>query len=413
MYTILSYKLEELRKLLTNNKNEIGGQLLFNNQNILDKFTQIEGTTNSVPIEDINNHSYHTHPLPNYSEYYIPPSPTDIALVLKHAYLSNNGNAFALVLTYKYIYVLRPIDLKNEIKDLYSYLTNIIDDLMQCYVLVENENGLDIFDNLDTVNYYFEYIYSRYKVKVDSYEYGNDIIIELNHHIIKNKKVYYDEKDKLTGYKTSNYLYTFSDIKRTEFISILLYNKDSNEYESTNKGLFSIYKKLAEQGNPASQYMLGLMYSRDDGKLNLIKSIHYYKLAADQGHVIAQRSLGCRFYRGGNGVEVDYQKAFYYLQLAANKGDRYAQQFLGYMYQHGHGVEKDYKKAVYYYQLSINQGLSSAINYLSDIDPDGHIKNLIESEQRIRKLERCIEKLKYKPGREGYEKTKDHFYSLV
>ena len=78
---------------------------------------------------------------------------------------------------------------------------------------------------------------------------------------------------------------------------------------------------------------------------------------------------GCRYY-SGEGVTKDYQKAAYYFEKAANKGDAAAQAGLGYMYYGGTGVTKDYQKAVYWLKKAANQGCAPAQHSLSIIYKD-------------------------------------------
>lgn len=59
--------------------------------------------------------------------------------------------------------------------------------------------------------------------------------------------------------------------------------------------------------------------------------------AADQGYPIAQRILGAR-YESGDGVSIDFDKAIYWYQLAAEQGDAEAQKNLGVMCSKGQVV---------------------------------------------------------------------------
>ena len=66
---------------------------------------------------------------------------------------------------------------------------------------------------------------------------------------------------------------------------------------------------LANQGNAAAQFSLGVMYARGDGVLKNDKtSIQWYTSAAKQGYVLAQYNLGL-IYEFGNGIPKDYETA--------------------------------------------------------------------------------------------------------
>jgi TPR repeat protein len=52
------------------------------------------------------------------------------------------------------------------------------------------------------------------------------------------------------------------------------------------------FKRAANEGDPISQYNLGLMYERGDGvHQDFAQAIHLYKQAAAQGDVDAQNNL--------------------------------------------------------------------------------------------------------------------------
>lgn len=54
--------------------------------------------------------------------------------------------------------------------------------------------------------------------------------------------------------------------------------------------------------------------------------------------------LGTRYYCGDRGFEQDFGKTVRYYDMAAECGNRQAQENLGYRYYYGRSVERDYKK---------------------------------------------------------------------
>ena len=72
-------------------------------------------------------------------------------------------------------------------------------------------------------------------------------------------------------------------------------------------------------------------------------------------------------YDNGQGVTQDYQKAFKWISLPAEKGDVQAQFFLGCMYEEGQGVTKDYAEAVKWYSLAAEQGDAMAQSNLGHL----------------------------------------------
>lgn len=98
---------------------------------------------------------------------------------------------------------------------------------------------------------------------------------------------------------------------------------------------------LAEQGNAAAQYNLGVMYRNGNGVTQDDKAaVKWYQLAADQGDAAAQNNLGA-MYTSGLGITQDYKTAMTWYRLAADQGNAAAQNNLGAMYADGQGVIQD------------------------------------------------------------------------
>ena len=128
----------------------------------------------------------------------------------------------------------------------------------------------------------------------------------------------------------------------------------------------------AEQGDPDAQYKLGLKYafSAIDAARALLpydyqkaliytedyqEAVKWYRLAAEQGHNMAQHTLGLAYDKGA-GVPQDYQEAVKWYRLAAEQGNDASQWILGGMYDKGEGVPQDYQEAVKWYRLAAEQG---------------------------------------------------------
>ena len=117
-----------------------------------------------------------------------------------------------------------------------------------------------------------------------------------------------------------------------------------------------LWRPLAEQGNAAAQYNIGLMYANGQGVLQDYKeAVRLYRLAAEHGYATAQYNLGVR-YNIGQGVTQDYKEAVKWHRLAAAQGDVDAQTNLGAMYYNGHGVLQDYARAHMWYNLASAAG---------------------------------------------------------
>jgi hypothetical protein len=92
----------------------------------------------------------------------------------------------------------------------------------------------------------------------------------------------------------------------------------------------------------------------------------WYRLAAQQGEVIAQYNLGLMYYRG-NGVAQDYAEAARWYFLAAEQGNANAQFNLGGMYYQGWGVPQNDADAYKWFILAAEQGNKSASLLMNSI----------------------------------------------
>ncbi len=116
-----------------------------------------------------------------------------------------------------------------------------------------------------------------------------------------------------------------------------------------------LLRPLAEQGDAAAQYGLGVMYERGQGvRQNDVEAVKWYRLAAKQGHAEAQSNLGVMYERG-QGVMRDHAEAVKWFRLAAVQGNAEALSNLGYMYGHGRGVQQDYVLAHIWFTLAASR----------------------------------------------------------
>ena len=81
------------------------------------------------------------------------------------------------------------------------------------------------------------------------------------------------------------------------------------------------WRPLAEQGDPAVQYNLGLMYVDGHGvPQDYGEAIKWFRRSADQDYEQAQHNLGA-MYGSGQGVKRDYVQAYKWLNICAAKGN--------------------------------------------------------------------------------------------
>jgi TPR repeat protein len=83
-----------------------------------------------------------------------------------------------------------------------------------------------------------------------------------------------------------------------------------------------LWQPLAEKGNAAAQFNLGVKYRKGEGVIQDFKeSVKWYRKAAEQGDADAQNSLGVK-YAEGRGVIQDYIRAHMWMNIAASNGEK-------------------------------------------------------------------------------------------
>ncbi len=80
-----------------------------------------------------------------------------------------------------------------------------------------------------------------------------------------------------------------------------------------------LLRPLADQGDVAAQFQLGVMYAEGQGVAkDYTEAFRWLRLAADQGYAGAQSSIGV-MYADGLGVAQDLVQAHMWLNLAASR----------------------------------------------------------------------------------------------
>ena len=82
---------------------------------------------------------------------------------------------------------------------------------------------------------------------------------------------------------------------------------------------FDAARKAAEQGNPLSQFNLGLMYYKGRAvRQNYTEAVKWWRLSAEKGFAEALNNLGM-MYGNGDGVAQDHVEAHKWFDLAASR----------------------------------------------------------------------------------------------
>lgn len=112
--------------------------------------------------------------------------------------------------------------------------------------------------------------------------------------------------------------------------------------------------------------------------VNYITDLYEAEIA--EGNSDAMNDLGARYYDGSRGFEQSYAKAVYYYKLAAENGNRQAQENLGYCYYYGRDVQVDYEKAFHCFALGAFDGHLISLYKIGDMYLNGHYVRKNEKE---------------------------------
>ena len=122
----------------------------------------------------------------------------------------------------------------------------------------------------------------------------------------------------------------------------------------------------ANNGDSEAQYQLGLEYA--SGRIvkeDLVLAEKWLKESAKNGYLYAEAAIGVMYMNIG-----DYEKAFNILLNVAQKGNMNAQSNLAIFYLRGVpsiGISQDYEKAAYWLELAADQGEVVAMYNLSNL----------------------------------------------
>ncbi|UXM96588.1 sel1 repeat family protein (plasmid) [Bartonella sp. HY329] len=166
-----------------------------------------------------------------------------------------------------------------------------------------------------------------------------------------------------------------------------------------------LYQKATEQGDPSAQYQLGSSYRYGFGekKRDGAEALKWFELAANQGHIGAQRSLGM-MYLLGEDIKIDTAKGLKWLERAANQNDSNSQYFLATIYEEGKRVPVDKKLALKWLERAAEQKLIDSQRFIQRInensdDPIKHDAEAIKlltraSEQGSERAKTILDQLK-------------------
>ncbi|ORY53168.1 HCP-like protein [Rhizoclosmatium globosum] len=127
----------------------------------------------------------------------------------------------------------------------------------------------------------------------------------------------------------------------------------------------------AEQGNIEAKFGLATLYQEGAKKIgiskNANKAMRWFEELAESGNFRGQLGLA-ELYHDGEGINVDFNKALYYANLAASQNCADAHQLLGDMYLNGRGITKSADQAFshYFKSAKLNNTDAGCVNKESE-----------------------------------------------
>lgn len=91
---------------------------------------------------------------------------------------------------------------------------------------------------------------------------------------------------------------------------------------------------------------------------------YFYRLRKESH--FAQYRIALMLFHG-QGIATDHQKAFHYMKLAANNGNKYAQFIMGFYYEYGILVKQSTQTSKTWYERSANQGFAEAQTAMANL----------------------------------------------
>jgi TPR repeat protein len=158
--------------------------------------------------------------------------------------------------------------------------------------------------------------------------------------------------------------------------------------DANNRGDYATalreWRPLAEQGHAIAQYSLGLLYANGQGvPKDDVQARQWYQKASAQGRADAQVNLGI-LYDYGRGIPQDFKKAVYWYRLSANQGNDLAQRQLGLLYERGDGVSQDYVQAYMWYSLGAANGAQRGATLRDALAKQMPLDQIAEARKRAR-----------------------------
>ncbi len=199
-----------------------------------------------------------------------------------------------------------------------------------------------------------------------------------------------DVTNESVGYGVANglnsdtvYFYLVDDYKRTLTITAEGYPPISIPYVLGPKETYRCFvfdpNKETEEESPNVntahwQFVMAqnFDYGREGFAIDQNEALNWYTKAAEQGHGLAQVTLGVKYASGGDGFAKDEVKAARWFLIAAQQNYDTAQYGIANFFLQGSGVKQDLDKAYYWFQQSADKGIDEARYKMANMLLDGY-----------------------------------------
>ena len=137
----------------------------------------------------------------------------------------------------------------------------------------------------------------------------------------------------------------------------------------------------AQSGNADAEFKVGSAYEKlgdlhdSSSSARNRQAAKWYRMAADQGHSEAERSLGAILINR-QGVQSDRQEAVLWFKRAAGQGNAKAQANLAALYEEGLGVAENHDEAVKWYQQAALNGDPAAQANIANLHVEGRARSV-------------------------------------
>ncbi len=139
---------------------------------------------------------------------------------------------------------------------------------------------------------------------------------------------------------------------------------------------------LASNGNVDAQFEVGKAYFTGNGlPLNKIEAVKFFKMAADQGHIVSETLMGTFYSMGDGGLVIDQAESMKWFRRAAVKGSSNAQLSLGVAYKDMTDTPNNHITAYAWYAISRAQGDELAIEFKDELEQGMSQEDIIAAQK--------------------------------